>query len=156
MNDNPHNWQNEEPRRERINQQQAERPAPNWNQFQTPPNQYPMAWQNQGAITQDIRQLAMIMHLLQFIGIPGLIAAIILWQQKKENAFIDEHGKMIVNWFISHLIYSIICVILCFVLIGIPLLLALVICIIVFPIIGAVKANNGENWKYPMTIKFIS
>lgn len=34
-------------------------------------------------------------------------------------------------------------------------LLALVIMSIVFPIIGAVKANNGELWEYPLTIKFL-
>ena len=26
---------------------------------------------------------------------------------------------------------------------------------IVFPIIGGIKANSGELWEYPMTIKFI-
>jgi len=26
---------------------------------------------------------------------------------------------------------------------------------IVFPIIGGMKANNGELWEYPLTIKFL-
>ena len=26
---------------------------------------------------------------------------------------------------------------------------------IVFPIIAGVKANNGELWEYPLTIKFL-
>jgi uncharacterized Tic20 family protein len=42
-----------------------------------------------------------------------------------------------------------------FVLVGILLLIALGIVAIVFPIIGAVKANNGELWEYPLTIKFL-
>jgi uncharacterized Tic20 family protein len=31
---------------------------------------------------------------------------------------------------------------------------ALVIIGIVFPIIGGIKANNGEVWKYPLSIPF--
>jgi uncharacterized Tic20 family protein len=40
------------------------------------------------------------------------------------------------------------------VLVGILGILALIVMGIVFPIIGAVKANNGELWEYPLTIKF--
>jgi hypothetical protein len=43
---------------------------------------------------------------------------------------------------------------LCFVIIGIPLSMALVAVGIVFPIVGAVKANNGEVWPYPCSIGF--
>ena len=43
---------------------------------------------------------------------------------------------------------------LCFVLIGIPLLVALAVAAIVFPVVGGVKANNGEVWPYPCSIAF--
>jgi len=42
------------------------------------------------------------------------------------------------------------------VVIGIPLLLAVLVLTIVFPIIGGVKANNGELWRYPLSIQFLS
>jgi uncharacterized Tic20 family protein len=42
-----------------------------------------------------------------------------------------------------------------FVLVGFLTLLAVGVIHIVFPIIGAVKANNGELWEYPLTIKFL-
>jgi uncharacterized Tic20 family protein len=42
-----------------------------------------------------------------------------------------------------------------FVLIGFLLMLGWTVIAIVFPIIGAVKANNGELWEYPLTIKFL-
>jgi uncharacterized Tic20 family protein len=45
--------------------------------------------------------------------------------------------------------------VLCFVLIGFPLLFAVLILSIVFPIIGAVKAANGELWPYPLSIAFM-
>jgi hypothetical protein len=39
--------------------------------------------------------------------------------------------------------------------IGIPVAVVIGILYIVFVIIATVKANNGEYWKYPLTIQFI-
>jgi uncharacterized Tic20 family protein len=46
-------------------------------------------------------------------------------------------------------------VILILAIIGIPLLIALMVLMVVFPIIGAVKANDGKVWKYPLSIPFL-
>jgi uncharacterized Tic20 family protein len=109
---------------------------------------------------QQARQWAMFLHLSQLAGyiIPlvGLIAPIIIWQTKKEEyPILDEHGKAVVNWIISELIYGAICSVLLFVVIGFPMLMILGILAVVFPIIGGLKANNGELWHYPMTINII-
>ena len=48
------------------------------------------------------------------------------------------------------------CGLLVFVLVGFPLLGILGVLSIVFPIIGAVKANEGTVWTYPLSIKFFS
>jgi uncharacterized Tic20 family protein len=107
----------------------------------------------------DVNQWCMFIHLSQFAGylVPfaGLVTPIVLWQIKKaESPVIDQHGKNVTNWIISLIIYGVIAVILCLVLIGIPLLIAVVVLSIVFPIIGGIKANSGEEWKYPMSIRF--
>ncbi len=109
---------------------------------------------------QQARQWALFLHLSQLAGyiIPllGLIAPIIIWQIKKEEyPILDEHGKVVVNWIISELIYAAIGFVLMFVVIGIPILAVLGVLAIVFPIIGGIKANNGELWHYPMTINII-
>ena len=109
---------------------------------------------------QDVRTWSMLLHLSLLSGfvIPfgGLIVPIVIWQIKKaELPEIDAHGKVVVNWIISVIIYGIISGLLCIVLIGIPLVLALVVLHIIFPIIGGVKASNGELWPYPMSIAFI-
>lgn len=106
------------------------------------------------------RQYAMFIHLSQFAGliVPllGWILPLILWQVKKDTSvFIDNHGKIVMNWIISSLIYAIICGILSLLLIGLFLLVALGICSLIFTIIGAVKANNGETWPYPLSIRFL-
>jgi uncharacterized Tic20 family protein len=110
--------------------------------------------------TPDEKQMGMFLHLSQLINllIPpvGIIAPIVLWQMNKDKMpALDAHGKMIVNWLISSIIYAIISGILTLVIIGVFGLLAIGVLSVVFPIIGGIKANNGELWEYPLTIKFL-
>lgn len=110
--------------------------------------------------TPEQKQTGMFLHLSQMLNfvIPfgGVVAPILIWQLKKDEVpALDAHGKMVVNWMISELIYGVVSVILCIVLIGFLGLLALFIMGIAFPIIGAIKANNGEFFEYPLTIKFL-
>lgn len=102
----------------------------------------------------------MLIHLSQLtsIIIPGLgfILPIVMWATNKDkHELIDQHGKVTVNWLISLFIYSIICGILIVVLVGAIGLIILAILNLVFAIIAAIKANNGELWVYPLSIKFI-
>jgi uncharacterized Tic20 family protein len=110
--------------------------------------------------TPEQKQTGMFLHISQLLNLLfpslGIIAPILIWQLKKDEIpALDAHGKMIANWMISALIYSVVSGILCFVLIGFLGLAALFVMGIVFPIIGAVKANNGEFYEYPLTIKFL-
>jgi uncharacterized Tic20 family protein len=109
---------------------------------------------------QQTRQWAMFVHLSLLSGfvVPfaGLVVPIVLWQVKKgELPGIDAHGKVVTNWIISSIIYAVVCIPLMLVFIGIPLLIALGILGIIFPILGGIKANNGELWKYPLSISFL-
>ena len=80
---------------------------------------------------------------------------ILLWQVKKNHSeMIDEHGKVVVNWLLSMLLYGFLFGLLCFVVIGIPLLILLGIASVIFPIIGGIKANDGIVWEYPGSIRF--
>ena len=109
----------------------------------------------------DQKQFCMLMHLAQFAGyvvpLAGLILPIVMWATNKDlNHEVDIHGKAILNWIISLFIYSIVAFILAFAFIGFFLLFALMAISIIFPIIGAVKAGNGEYYEYPLAIKFIN
>jgi len=102
----------------------------------------------------------MLMHLSQFAGwiLPGLgfILPIAMWlTNKDDNENVDKHGKNILNFTISYFIYAAIAGILVIIAIGLVLLVVLGIVVTVAIIIAAVKANNGEYWKYPMTIEFV-
>lgn len=122
---------------------------------------YNMQYSPQASLqTPEQKQMGLFIHLSQFANLIlfplGIILPIVLWQtQKDKMEGIDAHGKMVVNWMISFTIYMIVSIVLMFVLVGILTALAAMVMGIVFPIIGAVKANNGEFWEYPLTIKFI-
>ena len=123
------------------------------------PGQTPPVPPSGAALEEQTRLWAMLLHFSQFAGyvvpLAGLVVPIILWQWKKnELPGIDAHGKIVMNWIISALIYGFGCFLLVFLAIGIPLLIVLGILAIAFPIVGGIKANNGEVWKYPLSIQF--
>jgi uncharacterized Tic20 family protein len=105
--------------------------------------------------------VAMLCHLLSligFIGVPlgNIIGPLILWVVKKdEDAFVEATGREVLNFQISATIYGIICGLLFLVFIGVILLPILVIAVIIYTIIGALKANEGQLYRYPFTIRFL-
>ena len=107
---------------------------------------------------QKNKAYASFMHFSQFAGyiIPflGMILPIVLWQSKKEDPYIDAHGKIITNWIITQIVYLILAIVFSFLGVDILLLVILGLISIVFTIIGGVKALNGETWKYPISIVF--
>jgi uncharacterized protein len=112
-------------------------------------------------VSSDVNMWGMFIHLAQFCGyvvpIAGMVVPIVLWQIKKdESEIIDRHGRIVANWILTELILGIVCGLLCFIVIGIPLIMALAVVGVVFPIIGAVKANNGEVWHYPYSFVFFA
>ena len=108
------------------------------------------------------KQLIVLTHLSQLvtliIGFGSLLLPLILWLTNKEKIHsMDAHGKNILNFQISLLIYSLICIPLILLLgLGVLGLIVLGIISIVFPIINAIKASNGETPKYPLSLNFIS
>ena len=105
-------------------------------------------------IDKEERTLAMLCHLGALLT--GFIAPLIIWQIKKEDSvFIDDHGKEAVNFQISILLYTLAAAVLVCIFIGIVLLPVVVVINVIFAIIAAVKANNGERYRYPLCIRFI-
>ncbi|MCL2116796.1 MAG: DUF4870 domain-containing protein [Planctomycetaceae bacterium] len=99
----------------------------------------------------------MLMHLSTLLSGSGfgIAVPIVLWAVNKDQSqVIDQHGKNVLNFIISMLIYAFASIPLTFVGIGIVTLIAIAIVAIVFPIIAAVKANDGKYWPYPLCIRF--
>ena len=110
---------------------------------------------------KDERMWAMFCHLASlagYVGIPfaNIIGPLIVWQIKKsESPLVDDQGKESLNFQISMTIYVLVGLVSLCIGIGIVVLPVLGILGLVFTIIAAIKANQGEMYRYPLTIRFI-
>lgn len=109
--------------------------------------------------TQE-RTWGLIAHLSALAGflVPfgHVIGPLVIWLIKKdESPFVDDQGKESINFQISMTLYAIVAAVLILVIIGIFLLIGIGILDIVLVIVAAVKANAGEKFRYPLTIRFI-
>jgi len=105
------------------------------------------------------QQYVMWMHLTQLagiVGIPSFIGPLVMWLIKKDiSPRINSEGKEILNFQITMCILALVSVIGIIILIGFIGIMVLVVASIVFPIIAAVKTNEGLTYKYPLIIRFI-
>jgi uncharacterized protein len=117
-----------------------------------PPGQQPMP-------PDQERLWAMLAHLLSFVAaylFLGFVAPlVVLLVFGPRSAYVRAHAVESLNFNLTWLLYGIVGVILAFVLIGIPILIALGIAYLVLVVIASVRANNGEFFRYPLTIRFI-
>ncbi len=100
-------------------------------------------------------------HLGGLIGLavfPGnvVIPLIIYLVYRDRYPFVNEHGKEALNFQISMTIYFIAATILVFLVVGIFLIIPLFIFDIVVSIVAAIKAGQGESYRYPLTIRFLN
>ena len=103
----------------------------------------------------DDKTWAILSHVLTFVG--GFIAPLVIYLIKKdESPYVRHHAAEALNFQLSILIYAIVSMILILVLIGILLILAVAIGALVFTIIAAIAASNGEEYRYPLTIRFVT
>lgn len=126
-----------------------------------PPSFYPPALDEPGAIqvaqsrapkavpsealTADERISAVWCHLGGLLT--WLVLPIILWQMKKDqSSFVDEHGKEAVNFQLTVTLFYVVGFLV------FPLVLAYEIIVIV---LAAGAAQRGEQYRYPLTIRFI-
>lgn len=108
---------------------------------------------------KELKLWSTLLHLSLLAGlvIPlgGLIVPVVIYILKKDEVpGLEAHWNVVINWIISALIYFAVCLVLFIVVIGIFMMWALGLLCLIFPIIGAIKANDGEVWKYPLSIEF--
>jgi uncharacterized protein len=132
---------------------------------QVPPSQPPGAVPpggppGQAPLPPDQERLwAMLAHLLSFVAAYialGFIAPlVVLLVFGPRSAYVRAHAVESLNFNLSWLVYAIVGVVLIVLGIGILILLALGIAYVILVIIASVRANNGEFFRYPLTIRFI-
>ncbi len=113
-----------------------------------------------GVPTAEDKQWGLFAHLSSLAGliIPfgNILGPLIIWQVKKDSLpFAADQGKEALNFNITIAIAAIICGLLTLVLIGFLLLPLVGLAWLIFTIIGAMKANNGEAYRYPFALRLI-
>lgn len=105
-------------------------------------------------MAQEEKQKGMLVHLLSIFF--GFLAPLIMYLMATEQeSFLKEHAKESLNFQISFFIYIFVCGMLSFLIIPIIAMIGLWIFGIIQMIQACMVANNGEPFKYGLTIPFI-
>jgi uncharacterized Tic20 family protein len=124
-----------------------------------PPSQ-PPTLTTAGAIAADEKTMGMFAHLSALAGyiIPfgNIIGPLIVMLVKKDqSAFVVDQAREALNFQITIMLAVILSIALMFCVVGFFILPVLGIVNIVFIIIAAIKANGGEPYRYPMTLRLV-
>jgi len=110
---------------------------------------------------KENKQMLVLTHLSQLImlvtGFGSLLLPLVIWLTQKDKVQeLDAHGKQILNFQISLIIYTVICVPLIIVF-GLGLLgfILLGIGAVILPIMNAIRVNNDQETSYPFTFDII-
>ena len=108
----------------------------------------------------ESRQWGLFAHLSALAGliIPfgNILGPLIIWQIKKaEMPFVDDQGKEALNFNITVALAFLVSIVLSFVLIGLLLMPLVGLAWLVFAIIAAIKANEGQYYRYPFTLRLV-
>ena len=128
--------------------------------FNNPQPSNPKARLRDESLSDSDRNYAVSMHLASLVlavlgaGILMVLGPLVLWLIRRDHSpFDDDHGREVMNFGISFFLWHIVTAI---TVIGLVLWPVLWIVAIVNNIRGAIAAGNGEYFRYPMTIRFLS
>ena len=94
-------------------------------------------------------------HLSPLLGVPFLLPLVVYLVMRNESPIVANNAREALNFHISLIIYSLLCVPLALILIGIPLLVVIGIASFILSIIAAVKGSDGVEYHYPACIRLI-
>lgn len=94
-------------------------------------------------------------YLAALVGLSFLGPLVVMVTQGTKSPFVRRHAVEALNFQISMLIYGIVSAILVLVLVGIIGLIAVGLMWLILPIMGTIKAANGEEYRYPLTIRLV-
>lgn len=111
-----------------------------------------------GAAPQEDRTMALIAHLLGIVT--WFVGPLIIWLINKDNSsksFVIDQAKEALNFQITITIAFIASFILTIVTLGLLFFVPTLVGIanLVFCILAGIKANNGETYRYPFTLRLI-
>jgi uncharacterized protein len=113
-----------------------------------------------GAVDQEVRNTAVAAHLSTFAGLVvpfgSVIGPLAVWLTRRDrDPFIDDAGREALNFGISIAIYGLVALVAALILVGIPVLIVGVVAWVVLASLAAVKASQGQSYRYPLTMRFV-
>lgn len=103
------------------------------------------------AENSDDRIWALLAHLSYFVF--AIFGPLIIWLVKRDSSsFVEEQAKEALNFQLSIVLIGMLCGI---TIILLPVTILLGIAGIVFSVMAGVKAYEGEDYRYPYTIRMI-
>jgi uncharacterized Tic20 family protein len=107
--------------------------------------------------SEHVKVMAIIHLVGMFLGAWGAIGALVYWLIYRDKFAPSDTATFyeILNFNISFMIYALISGVLCLVLIGFVFLFILAILYFIFVIISTIKFMDGQDYKFPMTIRII-
>jgi len=112
------------------------------------------------APSTEERNWAMAAHIGSLVAVwfaLGLIAPLLVLLIKSDRSpYIRRHAVESLNFQINALIYTLVCFVLMFVLIGFVLIAVYGIFYLACVIIATVRAANGAEYRYPLTLRLVS
>jgi uncharacterized Tic20 family protein len=136
--------------------------------------------QKEGSDKDNFATYAMALHLVLLVPSFGWLIAVIMWLVKKEESpLVRQHGAVVINMLLSGLIYGVIFYFISaaflfssfasidlmerqpntyfFLSFGLTSLVfaAAALTVLVFMILNAIRAKNGEAGSYPIAFKFL-
>lgn len=119
----------------------------------------PQGWVHPSGLPNEVRNWALAAHLSAFLGAwvaLAFLGPLVVWLVKRDDhPFVETHAREALNFNLTVLLYFVVGVVLAFVLIGFLLLAALGVMWLVFTTIAAVRASNGQPYRYPLTIRLV-
>lgn len=116
-------------------------------------------------LSSSLRTFGMLTHLSAFAGALialAFIGPLVMWLiRRDEHPFLDHHGKEALNFNLSMLLYGVVGIVVSIATLGLGLVIVVPATVVFFvtwvvtTIVGAVKANAGEGYRYPLTIRFV-
>jgi hypothetical protein len=111
------------------------------------------------APTAEERQWGMLAHLsaiiASFFVLPFLGPLIVMLTKGKESAWVEKQAKEALNFHLTVMGALIVSGLLMFVLVGFCLFPLVAIGSTVLTIVGAIKANEGQMYRYPVNVRLV-
>ncbi|MGC9216093.1 DUF4870 domain-containing protein [Acidithiobacillus sp.] len=108
------------------------------------------------SVSKDDRNIAALTHVGGIIF--GFIPSLIVYLLKKDSgsAWLVQQSREALNFQITVLIACVVASILSALLIGLFIFPLIFIMNLIFCVVAAIKASNGEVYRYPLTLRLLS